>query len=109
MPDQIDDIELRSEEVQEILTEAPNWMIRWGSALFLALIVMLLAISWFLKYPDVIASEAIVTTEIPPQKGWTELINKFIFGDIRDQKTIEEIINIKADIMIHLVSLDHND
>ena len=77
MPDQIDDIELRSEEVQEILTEAPNWMIRWGSALFLALIVMLLAISWFLKYPDVIASEAIVTTEIPPQKERARSTGRF--------------------------------
>lgn len=52
---------------------------------------------------------AVCSSEIPLQKGWTELINKFIVGDIRNQKTIEEIINIKADIMIHLVSLDHND
>lgn len=68
MPDQLEDIELRSEEVQEILTQAPNWMIRWGSALFLGLILMLLVISWFIKYPDIIPSEAIVTTQIPPQK-----------------------------------------
>lgn len=68
MPDQIDDIELRSEEVQEILTRAPNWMIRWGSALFLGLIILLLAISWFLEYPDIIPSQAIITTQVPPQK-----------------------------------------
>ncbi|WP_299679483.1 HlyD family efflux transporter periplasmic adaptor subunit [uncultured Dokdonia sp.] len=68
MPDQIDDIELRSEEVQEILTRPPNWMIRWGSALFLGLIVLLLAISWFLEYPDIITSQAIITTQVPPQK-----------------------------------------
>ena len=68
MPDQLEDIELRSEEVQEILTQAPNWMIRWGSALFLSLIIMLLVISWFIRYPDIIPSEAIITTEIPPEK-----------------------------------------
>lgn len=34
MSDLLDNIELRSEEVQEILTRVPNWMIRWGSVLF---------------------------------------------------------------------------
>ncbi len=62
------DIHLRSEEVQEILTRVPNWMIRWGSLLFLSLILMLLFISWFIKYPDIITAEAVITTEIPPQK-----------------------------------------
>ena len=37
----IEEIELRSEDVQEILTKVPHWMIRWGSVLFLSLIVML--------------------------------------------------------------------
>lgn len=61
-------IDLRSEEVQEILTRVPHWMIRWGSVLFLCLIIMLLFISWFVKYPDIIVAQALITTEIPPQK-----------------------------------------
>ncbi|GGG34480.1 hemolysin [Dokdonia pacifica] len=77
MPDQIDDIELRSEEVQEILTQAPNWMIRWGSALFLGLIILLLAISWFLEYPDIIPSQAIITTQVPPQKERAKNTGRF--------------------------------
>jgi len=63
-----EEIQLRSEEVQEILTFVPNWMIRWGNALILGLIVGLLFISWFVKYPDTIAAEIIVTTSIPPEK-----------------------------------------
>ncbi len=61
-------IQLRSEEVQEILSFVPNWMIRWGNALILALIVGLLFISWFVKYPDTIAASIVVTTAIPPEK-----------------------------------------
>jgi len=68
MEEELNNIELRSEEVQEILTKVPNWMIRWGSVLFLALIVMLLLLSYFIKYPDIIISEAVVTTTIPPEK-----------------------------------------
>ncbi len=68
----IENIELRSEEVQEILTKVPHWMIRWGNLIILFLIVMVLAISWFIKYPDVIASQALVTTQIPPQKEYAK-------------------------------------
>jgi len=73
----IEELELRSEEVQEILTRVPHWMIRWGSVLFLFLIVMLLAISWFVKYPDIITSEVLITTQIPPQKEYAKTTGKF--------------------------------
>lgn len=62
------DFELRSEEVQDILTKVPNWMIRSGTVLILGIIIMLLFTSWFLKYPDVVTSEIIITTNIPPEK-----------------------------------------
>lgn len=73
----IEQIELRSEEVQEILTKVPHWMIRWGNVLFLALILMLLFMSWFVKYPDIITSEALITTQIPPQKEYARITGRF--------------------------------
>jgi multidrug resistance efflux pump len=73
MPDQLKDIELRSEEVQEILTKLPSNMLRYGNALFLILIVLLLFISWWVKYPDIIVSEGIITTEVPPQKEYSKI------------------------------------
>ncbi|MCX2681952.1 HlyD family efflux transporter periplasmic adaptor subunit [Galbibacter sp. EGI 63066] len=76
MPNTLDDIELRSEEVQEILTKVPNWMIRWGSLLFLTLIILLLFLSWLIKYPDVIASQAVITTTVPPQKEYANATGK---------------------------------
>ena len=60
--------ELRSEEVQDILTRVPHWMIRWGTVLIFAIIVMLFFVSWFLKYPDVVSTEIFITTSIPPEK-----------------------------------------
>lgn len=72
MPQENTDIQIRSEEVREILTAVPTWMIRWGNTLFLGLIVGLLGITWFVKYPDIIASEAMVTTQQPPQKEYAK-------------------------------------
>jgi multidrug resistance efflux pump len=61
-------IELRSEEVQEILTRVPHWLIRWGSVVVLTILVMLLLVSWIVKYPDIVGSEIVITTNTPPQK-----------------------------------------
>ncbi|MBE8725145.1 HlyD family secretion protein [Flavobacterium hungaricum] len=60
--------ELRSEEVQDILTKVPHWMIRWGTVLIFGIIVMLFFVSWFIKYPDVVRTEIVITTNIPPEK-----------------------------------------
>lgn len=76
MPSEIQEINLRSEEVQEILSKVPHWMIRWGNVLFLILILLLLFISWFVKYPDIIISEALITTQIPPQKEYAKTTGK---------------------------------
>lgn len=76
MSEKLEDIELRSEDVQEILTQVPHWMIRWGNVLFLALIMLLLFVSWFVKYPDIITSEALITTQIPPQKEYAKVTGK---------------------------------
>jgi multidrug resistance efflux pump len=70
MPNSINDSDIRSEDVQEILSAVPNWMIRYGNMLILGLIIMLLIISWFVKYPDVIAADNMITTQIPPQKEY---------------------------------------
>lgn len=60
--------ELRSEQVQDILSKVPHWMIRWGTVLIFAIIAMMFVISCFLKYPDIVRTEVIITTNIPPEK-----------------------------------------
>tara|TARA_R110002095_G_scaffold54130_1_gene46766 strand:- start:382 stop:1674 length:1293 start_codon:yes stop_codon:yes gene_type:complete len=66
-------IELRSEEVKDILSKIPPWLIRWGSMLFLALILLVVLGTWFIKYPDVVTAEAYLTTEHSPQKLYAKI------------------------------------
>ena len=68
MSKKLEEIELRSEQVQDILSYVPHWMIRYGNLLFLGLILLFFSLSWLIKYPDVIATEALLTTKIPPEK-----------------------------------------
>ncbi len=63
-----EDIELRSEEVEEILTRPPRWMIRWGSVVVLLLLLLVLVFSYFIKYPDLVSTQIVITTQTPPEK-----------------------------------------
>jgi len=82
--------QLRSEEVQDILTRVPHWMIRWGTVLIFGIIVMLFFTSWFLKYPDVVATEVVITTNIPPEKLVAKTSGRIEAILIKDKTTIQE-------------------
>ncbi len=59
-------IELRSDSVKEILGRVPNWIIRRGIGVFFSILVVLLVLSYFFKYPDIIHSRLTLTTINPP-------------------------------------------
>ncbi len=79
------EIELRSEEVQEILTRVPHWMIRWGSIVVLLILLSLFFVSWLVKYPDIITTKIIITTNIPPEKLVAKVSGKIEAILVNDQ------------------------
>ena len=60
------DIELRSEEFQEVLGAVPPWILRWGITVLAAVVVILLIGSAIVKYPDVIPAQIVLTGSTPP-------------------------------------------
>jgi len=66
--DILDNIELRSESVQDILTQPPHWMIRWGNTIILIILVMVLIMSYLIKYPEFVPAPVVVTSQNPPEK-----------------------------------------
>jgi hypothetical protein len=59
-------IELRSEEIQEILTRPPNALVRHGISIICGVMLMLFVGSFFFKYPDIVRGDVVITTENPP-------------------------------------------
>lgn len=59
-------IELRDEEVQEVMDEIPQWIIRYGVILLFIITILFLVGSWMLKYSDIINAEIIITSLEPP-------------------------------------------
>ena len=86
----------RSEEVQEILTKIPSWVMRYGIGAFFFTFLILLLTSAFLKYPDVLAAPAIVTTKNPPvplKAKTSGKIQKLFINE-------GEMVHVKTDIAV---------
>jgi len=59
------EVELRSEEVQEVMGQIPAWIVRWGITLLFIVILVLVIGSCFFRYPDVIETEMTLTSREP--------------------------------------------
>lgn len=53
---ELNPIELRSEEVQEVISHVPGRIIQWGITVIFMVLLSMLTISWFVKYPDILTA-----------------------------------------------------
>lgn len=66
LDEQLANLDERSEYAQDILNRIPAWIVQWGSTIVLIAMVIILAMSFFIKYPDIISAPTTLTTELPP-------------------------------------------
>lgn len=65
-------IELRSEEVQEIMGQFPSWILRCGISTIAIILLVLIVGSFFFYYPDTITVPVTLTTSKPPVEVYTQ-------------------------------------
>lgn len=60
--------EIRSVEVQEIISAIPTDIVRIGISIIFFALLSLLCISWFISYPDVLQANVVITTNPAPHR-----------------------------------------
>lgn len=65
-----------SEEIQTLMRKTPSWTIKWGSTITVVVLLLLLNLTWLIKYPNIIEGEVLVTTTIPPEKHYSTVFGK---------------------------------
>lgn len=60
------DVDLKSEPMNEMLSNPPSWIVRSGNGVFLVVLLVIICLSWFIRYPDEISGEVLVTSSKPP-------------------------------------------
>jgi multidrug resistance efflux pump len=95
----LDEVTLRSEAVQDVLAEVPHWMFRWGNAVILAILLMILLMSYFIKYPEFVPASIIVTSQNPPEKLQVRTdsrIEKIFIADYQKVKKDEILMVLQS-------------
>lgn len=59
-------IDIRSEEVQEIMGQLPSWLLRWGIVVMGGLLSLFFVISCFFRMPQSLTAQVQLTTSTPP-------------------------------------------
>jgi HlyD family secretion protein len=102
-------VELRSDEVMDVLGNLPHWSIHSGSGYLLILIFLSFLTTWFIKYPDVLVAPVIITTETPPlsvMAGGSGYLNLWVkdmdtvkkdqyLGYISNTSDVHAVLNLK--------------
>ena len=63
-----DNLFYRSELAQEILSQKPDFLERWTLYIVLMILLLLLAMTWIIKYPDIIQVSARLTAQNAPKE-----------------------------------------
>ncbi len=90
-----DYIELRSEDVQEIMGRPPSWIVRWGTVLIFFILCILIYLSYIIKYPDKISESITITTSVPPIK-----VVSHLDGYIEDVLVKENQIVVQDEVLL---------
>jgi multidrug efflux pump subunit AcrA (membrane-fusion protein) len=59
-------INIKSDEISEILGTPPRWVVRWGITIIFIVIIVVFIGSIFFRYPDTVIAPVLITAENPP-------------------------------------------
>jgi multidrug efflux pump subunit AcrA (membrane-fusion protein) len=80
----------RSELMQEIVSDKPGFLVRWGNFYFLLVLVLLVIACWFIKYPDVIQTSAKLTSINAPKPVISLVSGKLSKLNITENQVVSE-------------------
>jgi multidrug efflux pump subunit AcrA (membrane-fusion protein) len=99
MEEEIKNIDLRSEPMNEFLSKPPSWMLRNGLFFLFGLLVVVILLSHFIAYPDIVTGTGILITENPPLHIVTKASGKIVHlnytngSEVKANKLLAEIDN----------------
>lgn len=82
-------VSTQAPELDEILTRPPASLVRWGITLLFGLGFLLLAATWFIRYPDVVRGQIVITTERPPVRIYSRATGRLVNLLVLDTATVK--------------------
>lgn len=99
------ELEVRSEEVQEIIGRPPHWLVRWGITVFFGIFGLLLLSASIIRYPEVVHAPLKLTAIHAPQSLESRINGKIVYLPVENNRLVKE-----GEVLVWLESTaDHDE
>ena len=68
MPNENHSLEVRSNEMEEIIGQVPNWIVRWGICVLFSVAIIGFIITKYVSFPDILVTSVLVQAKQQPGK-----------------------------------------
>ena len=69
---------LHTEAVQEIISYQPGFIVRWGTTLFFIILCLMFTACWFIEYPDIVQTKAVLSSINAPKQVISTINGKLV-------------------------------
>lgn len=90
MPQETTDLEINSEEVHEIITAVPSWILRWGITLIFVILGSIILLSALIEYPDIVKTGLKVNSLNSPKPVLAKQNGKITALLVEDGQMVKE-------------------
>jgi len=74
----LNNTDLNSDEIQDIITAVPSWILQWGTIILFSIMSLIVISSAFIKYPDIVKTELKINSLNAPKAIYVKQNGKIV-------------------------------
>ena len=80
---------LHTDEMQDIITAVPSWLLRWGTILFFAVLILIIGLSSLIRYPDVVKASLKISSPNSPKPIVAKVPGKLVRLLVKENEMVK--------------------
>ncbi|MDB5136126.1 MAG: HlyD family efflux transporter periplasmic adaptor subunit [Mucilaginibacter sp.] len=78
-----------TDDMQDIITTVPSWLLRWGITLFFCVLVLIVGLSALVRYPDIVKAQLKVDSPNSPKPVVSKISGKLVKLLVTENETVK--------------------
>jgi multidrug resistance efflux pump len=78
-----------SDDIQDIITTVPSWLLRWGITLFFGILVLIIGLSALIRYPDIVKAQLKINSPNSPKPIVSKISGKLVKLLVMENETVK--------------------
>ncbi|HEY8782978.1 MAG TPA: HlyD family efflux transporter periplasmic adaptor subunit [Mucilaginibacter sp.] len=78
-----------SDDIQDIITTVPSWLLRWGITLFFGILVLIIGLAAMIRYPDIVKAQLKIDSPNSPKPIVSKISGKLVRLLVTENETVK--------------------